>query len=96
MAQLPMTSTVRHNTTLSRFELDAEGTTAFAVYRLTDGVMTFTHTEVAPQLRGRGIAARLMRGALDAARAQGVKVVPACSYVADYIARHTEFSDLLA
>jgi uncharacterized protein len=89
-----MPSAVRQNTTLSRFELDADGTTAFAAYRLADGVMTFTHTEVSPRLRGRGIASRLVRGALEAARAQGFKVVPRCSFVADYLVQHPEFSDL--
>jgi hypothetical protein len=36
---------VRNNTALSRFELDAEGGTAVANYRLEDGVMTFFHTD---------------------------------------------------
>jgi len=91
-----MPSAVRQNTTLSRFELDADGTTAIANYRLTDGVMTFTHTEVAARLRGRGIASRLVRGALESARAQGLKVVPRCGFVGAFLARHPEFSDLLA
>jgi len=91
-----MPSAVRQNTTLSRFELDADGTTAIANYRLADGVMTFTHTEVAARLRGRGIASRLVRGALESARAQGVKVVPRCGFVSAFLARHPEFADLLA
>ncbi len=91
-----MLAAVRQNTTLSRFELDADGTTAVANYRLTDRVMTFTHTEVASRLRGRGIASRLVRGALESARAQGLKVVPRCSYVGEFIAEHPEFSDLVA
>lgn len=91
-----MPSTVRQNTTLSRFELDADGTTAIVNYRLSGGVLTFTHTEVASRLRGRGIASRLVRGALEAARAQGLKVVPRCSFVGAYLAHHPEFSDLLA
>jgi predicted GNAT family acetyltransferase len=58
--------------------------------------MTFTHTETPQRLRGRGIASRLVHGALEAVRARGLKVVPRCSFVANYVARHREFDDLLA
>lgn len=91
-----MPSAVRHNASLSRFELDVDGATAVAVYRLADEVMTFTHTETPHALRGQGIASRLIHGALEQARAMGVKVVPRCPFVGQYIARHPEFLDLLA
>jgi hypothetical protein len=58
-------------------------------------VITFTHTETPLALRGRGIASRLARGALEAARAQGLKVVAKCPFVSAYIAKHPEFGDLL-
>jgi predicted GNAT family acetyltransferase len=88
--------TVRQNTALSRFELDADGGTALAYYRQDDGIMTFHHTETPARLQGRGIASRLVRGALEQARAQNLKVVPRCSFVSAYLARHPEFNDLLA
>jgi hypothetical protein len=50
---------------------------------------------VPPVLRGQGIASRLTRGVLEAARAQGLKVVPGCSFVAAFMGRHPEFNDLL-
>lgn len=91
-----MSSPVRDNSALSRFELAAEGATALAYYRLADGVLIFTHTEVPSQFRRRGIASRLVQGALEAARARGLKVVPRCSFVASYLTRHPEFADILA
>lgn len=91
-----MPSPLRNNAALNRFELDVEGHTAVANYRLAPGVITFTHTEVPAPLRERGIGSRLVRGALEDARAQGLKVLPRCSFVRHYIASHPEFDDLLA
>lgn len=91
-----MSSIVRHNPAQSRFELEAEDALALAYYRLADGVMTFTHTEVPHRLRNRGVASRLIHGALESARADGFRIVPRCSFVAAFIARHPEFGDLLA
>ncbi len=91
-----VTSLVRNNTALSRFELGIGDHTAVANYRLAPGIITFFHTEVPPQLRERGIASRLVQGALEQARAQGLKVVPRCSFVRRYIDAHPEFQDVLA
>jgi predicted GNAT family acetyltransferase len=91
-----MSDEIRNNKVESRFEMDAGGDLAVAYYRLEPGVMTFTHTETPYRLQGQGIASRLIRGALDAARAEGLKVVPRCSFVSAYMARHNEFNDLLA
>ncbi len=91
-----MSSTVRDNPALSRFELDAGGATGVANYKLAGGVMTLTHTEVPPQVRGGGIASRLIEGVLNTVRARGLKIVPRCSFVRAYLEKHPEFNDLLA
>lgn len=87
---------VIHNAAQSRFETTVEGLLCVADYRLQGSVMRMTHTGVPPQLEGRGIAAALVRAALDHARAHGLKVDPACSYVAVYMRRHPETQDLHA
>ena len=89
-----MSDEVRNNTALHRFELDADGHIAVAYYHLAQGVITFTHTEVPPALSGRGIGSKLARGALEAARAQGLKVVAKCPFISAYIGKHPEFGDL--
>lgn len=91
-----MPAEIRNNKSLHRFEMGAGGDLAVAYYMLSPGVMTFTHTEVPYALQGHGLASRLIRGALEAARAEGLKVVPRCSFVSAYIASHPEFGDLLA
>jgi len=85
-----------HNEAASRFELRVHGQTCIAQYRLVDGVMWLTHTETPPALQGRGFAARVVRAAFDHARAHGLKVRPACSYVRTYLRRHPEMQDLVA
>ena len=85
---------VRDNTAQSRFELDVEGGLAFANYRLTPQAVIITHTETPPALRGRGIASELVKGALELIRADKRKVVAGCSFVADYLHRHPEYTDI--
>jgi len=91
-----MPDQIRDNKAESRFEMDADGDLAVAYYKRGPGIITFNHTETPYRLQGQGIASRLIRGALDAARAEGLKVVPRCSFVSAYMARHQEFNDLLA
>ena len=91
-----MAAEVRDNPALSRFELDVNGVTAVANYQLKGGVMTITHTEVPPQARHGRIASQLIAGALQVARARGLKIVPRCSFVKAYVDEHPEVRDLLA
>jgi predicted GNAT family acetyltransferase len=87
---------VRHNPAARRFEAEVGAHLAVAEYALADGRMTFTHTFVPPELRGRGLAEKLVRAGLDLARSEGRRVVPQCSYVATFISRHPEYQDLVA
>ena len=87
---------VRHNEAEQRFEAIVDGHLAVADYERQEGAMVLTHTFVPPALRGRGIAEKLVRAALEHARASGAKVVPACSYVAAFIERHAEYRSLVS
>jgi hypothetical protein len=78
---------IDHDTKAQRFTTDVDGHRAFLEYSLSDQVMTIRHTGVAPAIRGRGIAAELMRSALSAARVAGWTVNPGCSYAAAYMRR---------
>ncbi len=87
---------VRHNAAEHRFEAEVEGEVSVADYMLQGDRIIFTHTHTPPAQRGRGIAEKLVRAALEHARAEKLKVVPACSYVAAFIDRRPEFKPLLA
>lgn len=91
----PAEIVVRHNVVENRFEAEVEGTLSVADYRLEDGRMILTHTFVPTEMRGRGIAERIVRAALEHAQAENLRVVPACSYVAVFIQRNPEFAPLM-
>jgi len=87
---------IRDNPEEQRFEADlGDGSLAVAQYRLKDGKIIFTHTEVPPEHEGQGIGSALTRFSLNAARERGLKVVPLCPFFAAYIEKHPEEQDLL-
>lgn len=90
-----MSQAIVHERDKHRFSLMVDGHECELVYRLADGVMTILHTGVPAAVGGRGLAADLVRTAFETARAEGWKVVPACSYAAVFVGRHPEFSDLI-
>ncbi|GAB3925073.1 hypothetical protein GCM10029976_017820 [Kribbella albertanoniae] len=81
----------------SRYEaLDADGNLmGFVDYALHPGVISFLHAETLPDFRGRGVAGRIAVQSLDDARALGLRVKPACPYYQDFLAKHTEYADLV-
>jgi predicted GNAT family acetyltransferase len=78
-----------------RYELAVEGHIAATYYKIEDGVITFVHTEVPPELGGKGIGSKLIRGALDSVRADGLKVIPECPFVKAFIDKNSTYQDLL-
>lgn len=89
---------VINNEEAHRFEANVNGLRALLTYRRFPDkiIIIFDHTEVPPPLEGKGLAAKLTRTALDFARANHLRVVPLCPYVATYIRRHSEVQDLVS
>ena len=78
-----------------RFELVVDGHLAAAYYRIEDKVITFIHTEVPPELGGRGVGSKLVQGALDQMPSRSLKVIAECPFVKAWISKHPEYQDLL-
>jgi uncharacterized protein len=90
-------SEVRDNPAASRFEMASGDAIAFVQYERTgDSRIALLHTEVPEALSGQGVGSKLVRSTLDAMRAEGMKVVPRCEFVAAYIGRHPEYRDMVA
>jgi uncharacterized protein len=92
-----MANVVRRNAERSRYELLVGGeVVGVADYHVDGGTWTFPHTVIAPERRGQGLGAELVRAALDDVRRAGGTVVPTCWYVAEFIDAHPDYADLLA
>jgi len=86
---------VVHNTAAKRFEIGVDGKVAFSKYLLAGEMIIIEHTEVPVELEGKGIAGRIVRTALDYARAQKLKVMPLCPFTAGFIHKNPEYHDLV-
>ena len=78
-----------------RFVARIEGQEAELVYERRDDVLDVHHTYTPPELRGGAIAAHLTAAAFEYARAQGLKILPTCSYTRVYVERHPEVRPLV-
>ncbi|MBF9234924.1 GNAT family N-acetyltransferase [Microvirga alba] len=78
-----------------RFQLAVGESIAAAYYRLKDGKVILTHTEVPQELSGQGIGSKLAHGVFRRIRESGRKVEIKCSFMASWAARHPEVNDLV-
>lgn len=53
------------------------------------------HTLVHPSQRGKGLAHWLVEAAVAYARAEGLSIVPVCSFAVAEFKRHPEYTDVL-
>ena len=84
-----------HNEAAKRFETSIDGHTGYISYKERDDKLVYDHTIVPQELGGRGVGSALVKEALNYARENDKKVVPQCSFVSSYIAKHPDYQDLL-
>lgn len=88
--------TVQDNTNTGSYDAVADNrVVGMIVYRRYDTRIVFTHTIVDNDYRGKGIATRLVAGALEDVAAKGLTLTNYCTFVADYIADHPTYKTLL-
>ncbi|PWE17678.1 GNAT family N-acetyltransferase [Marinicauda salina] len=64
-------------------------------YRLNGDRMVIERTYTPEELRGQGIARRLVEQAVEDARERGWKIIPVCSYAKIAIERSPDLRDVL-
>lgn len=57
--------------------------------------MIIDYSFVPPRYRGRGVALKLVKRAVEDARAGGYRITPLCGYVASEFRRHPDWGDVL-
>ena len=89
-------SSVVDNFEESRYEVLLGGELAGVLhYRRVGDRFELTHTEIDQAFQGRGLAGRLAAGALTDARTRAAQVLVTCPYVAGFVQRHPEYSDVV-
>lgn len=63
-------------------------------WTMLSDVMVMDHTFVSPDLRGQGVAKKLLDRAADYAREKDFKMEPICSYVVTAFERYDEYDDV--
>ncbi|MEU0572889.1 GNAT family N-acetyltransferase [Nonomuraea sp. NPDC005983] len=87
--------TVTDNHTANRFEAhDGETLAGFSAYIRTAELVAFVHTEVDPAYEGRGVGSLLAREGVESVRAEGLRVLAVCPFIAGWLTRHPEYAHL--
>jgi uncharacterized protein len=91
-----MSLSVENQPDQSRYALLQNGEViGVAEYRLHDDAIVFTHTEVDPAKREKGMASTLVQTALDDVRDNSERrVIATCPYVTSWLSEHPDYADL--
>ncbi|MWV42793.1 GNAT family N-acetyltransferase [Paenibacillus sp. HJL G12] len=61
---------------------------------IDDRTIVIDHTYVSEELRGQKIGDQLVYAAVEKARREGKRIVPACSFALAQFKRHKEYADV--
>jgi uncharacterized protein len=79
-----------------RFYLkNADATIGFIEYYPFGRVVIVTHTEVSPELEGKGHGSELARQAVNYFQSDGKQIVPICGFFAQFLRKHAEYKDVV-
>ena len=87
---------VIHEEDNKRFVIYKDGKEVFVEYMSKEGELNLYHTHTDPELRGQGLAAQVVRAALEYSKENNLKIIPTCSYVQSFLAKHDKYKSLVA
>jgi predicted GNAT family acetyltransferase len=90
-----MEEKVTHEKDNERFVVYIEGNEVYVEYTMAGNEINLYHTFTDPALRGKGLAAQVVRAALEFTKENNLKVIPTCSYVQAFMAKNDEYKELV-
>ena len=90
-----MEEKVIHDKDKSQFNISINNKEVYVDYKIEQNKMNLYHTYTNPELRGKGLAAKVVIAAFEYAKKNNLKVEPGCTYVQTFISRHKEYEELL-
>jgi predicted GNAT family acetyltransferase len=91
-----MEVSVQQNEEERKFYADVDGHEAVVEYARMGDVYNLAHTYVPEELRGKGVANKLVQGTLDEIKRQGAKFLPSCPFVQAFVKKHPEYQEGVA
>lgn len=79
----------------SRFVLDVDGEDVYVLYAEEKTTIELYSTYTPPKLRGRGLAAIVVKAGFDYAKEKNLKVIPNCWYVREFAEKYKEYEEML-
>ena len=79
----------------SRFVLEVEGEEVYLLYAEDKETIDLYSTHTPTSLRGRGLAAIVVKFAFEYAKENNLKVMPTCWYVKKFLEKHAEYQDMV-
>ena len=83
------------NEIVKEFQMQVNDYKAIIAYTEAHPVITLLHTEVPPELEGRGVATAIIEKTLDWVEKNHLKLIPLCPFIITYIKRHPEWKRIL-
>ena len=81
----------------SRFVMDVNGQEVYVLYTEDKETLDLYSTYTPPQLRGQGLAEKVVLAAFEYASDKKLKVIPSCWYVRKFLEKHSEYKpDILS
>ncbi len=83
------------NEKANQFEMVVEGRTAIINYQQNHFTITLLHTEVPPELEGKGVATAIIEKTLMYIEKNHLRLIPLCPFIVIYIKKHPEWKMIL-
>jgi predicted GNAT family acetyltransferase len=83
------------NEAAKQFEMPVDGYKAIITYEEDHFTISLLHTEVPPELEGRGVATAIIEKTLTYVEKNHLRLIPLCPFIIIYIKRHPQWKMIL-